>query len=111
MLKHDQIMKAKFIRFTGGEVVDVDTEEETGQLVFVEGSVAGEYVNLLRASAVMYQTLAYEREQLNALIEAASALPGAEAIIPKFEEMLAPIELTLTLAIEGVEAYIQEPKQ
>lgn len=110
MLEHDEIMKAKLVRFPDGQVVNVDTEANTGQLVFAEGSVDPNFYNLLRASPILYQTLSYERDQLNALIEASKAI-GADAIIPKLEEMLAPIEFSLNIAVQGVEAYIQEPKQ
>ncbi len=110
MSDHETIMKAKFVRFPEGEVVNVDTESKTGQVVFVEGSVDGCFYNLLRSSAILYQTMAYEKEQLEALIDAAKAI-GADAIVPKLEEMLAPVEFALTIAVHGVEAYIQEPKQ
>ncbi len=110
MLNHDQMMKLKLVRFPDGEVVNLDTENNTGQVVFAEGSVDPDFYNLLRGSAILYQTLSYEKEQLDALIEAAKAV-NADAIVPKLEEMLAPVEFALTIAVQGVEAYIKEPKQ
>jgi len=110
MLEHDQIMNAKLIAFPDGEVVNIDTDSQQGEVVFVKGSVNEEFYNLLRGSAVMYQTLSFQSEQLEALIEAAKAV-GADAIVPKLEEMLAPIHFALMIAINGVEAYIQQPKQ
>lgn len=110
MLNHDQIMKAKLVRFPEDQIVNVDTEANQGELIFVKESVNPEFYNLLRSSAILYQTLSYEKEQLEALIEAANAV-GAEAIVPKLEEMLAPVDFALMLAVDGVEAYIKEPKQ
>lgn len=112
MLTHDEIMKAKLVRFVDGEVVNVDTETNTGQMVFAEGSVDPEFYNLLRSSAVLYQTLSYEREQLKALIDVMQSLgEDGQAIIEKFEEMLGPIEFALSIAVTGIEDYIKEPKQ
>lgn len=110
MLDHDRIMKAKLIRFEDGAVIDVDTETNTGQIVFVEGSVAEEYMNLFRSSAVLYQTLSFEREQLQILIQEAKET-GAAAIIPIFEQMISPIEFALKIAVDGVEDYIKESRQ
>lgn len=110
MLTHDDIMKLKLVKFPDGEIVSVDTDNKTGELVFANGTVHEEYYNLLRASAVLYQTLHFQGVALQQLVEAAEAI-GADGIVPTLNQMKGPIEFALLLAEQGVENYIQEPKQ
>ena len=110
MLTHEQIMKLRLVRFPAGEVVSLATEDKTGELVFAEASVHPQYYNLLRASAVLYKTLHYQGVAMAQLVKAAKAI-GADGIIPSFDEMRGRIEFALTLAEQGVEAYVQQTRQ
>jgi len=104
MLNHEEILKLRLIKSAEGHVINVDTETNKGFVVFTEGSVDPDCELLLQASAIIYKNLSLEKDQLKQLIEI-SKIMGAEGAIPKFEEMLRPIELALDIALNGLDSW------
>ena len=103
-MNHQDLAKYWLIRDDEGNVLSVNTEEaEPVKIVFTEGSVAPEWFNVLRASAVMYQQLTLQYKALQALIELGETAGVNEELLSHFTNMQNGILLAQLVAIEGVE--------
>jgi hypothetical protein len=110
MLKHEQIMKAMLLRLEGGEVIDFDQAREQAVVVLTHQSVNTEYYNLLRASAVMYQTIQQQSDAIEAIINLAE-LVGADGIVAPLLQMQTGLYLAKRIALEGVEGVAKDLPQ
>ena len=103
-MNHQDLAKYWLIRDDEGNVLSVNTEEaEAAKIVFTEGSVAPEWFNVLRASAVMYQQLTLQYKALQALIELGETAGVNEELLSHFTNMQNGILIAQLVAIEGVE--------
>lgn len=106
MLKHEQIMNAMLLQLEGGVVIEYEQSVEQARVVFTQHSVNPDYFNLLRASAVLYQTNQKQIEAVQAMIDLAQQV-GATGIITPLEEMMLGLTLAKKIAIEGVEGIAE----
>lgn len=104
MIKHEDILKLRFVRFPDGQIVSIDKVNKTGELVFEKESVHPEMYDLLRAAPLLYQILNNQQKGIEGLIEAAEAV-GAHGIVPTLRELKKPIEIALAMAQFGLEIY------
>ena len=103
-MNHQDLAKYWLIRDDEGNVLSVNTEEaEPAKIVFTEGSVAPEWFNVLRASAVMYQQLSHQFQALQSLIDLGEIVGVNEELLSHFNNMQNGILLAQRVAIEGVE--------
>jgi len=107
MLNHEQIMNAMLLQLEGGVVIEYEQSVEQARVVFTQHSVNPDYFNLLRASAVLYQTNQKQIEAVQAMIDLARQV-GATGIIPPLEEMLTGLRLAKRIALEGVEGMAND---
>ena len=104
MLTHNDIMNCWLVRDENGNVLQINTEQFAApKLVLTEQSVAPEWFNVLRASAVMYQQLTLQYKALQALIELGETAGVNEELLSHFTNMQNGILLAQLVAIEGVE--------
>lgn len=106
MLKHEQIMNAMLLQLEGGVVIEYEQSVEQARVVFTQHSIDGDYFNLLRASAVLYQTNQKQIEAVRAMIDLAQQV-GATGIIAPLEEMMLGLTLAKKIALEGVEGIAE----
>lgn len=106
MLNHEQIMNAMLLQLEGGVVIEYEQSVEQARVVFTQHSVNPDYFNLLRASAVLYQTNQKQIEAVQAMIDLARQV-GATGIIPPLEEMMLGLTLAKRIALEGVEGMAE----
>ncbi len=104
-MKHEDFSKYWLLRDDEGNVLQVNTEEsEAPKIVFVEGSVAPEWYNALRAAGAMYNQLTAQYNALQDLIDVSEIVTGPNnPIIRTFVELQNAILLTQQVAREGVE--------
>lgn len=107
MLKHEQIMNAMLLQLEGGVVIEYEKSVEQARVVFTQHSVNPDYFNLLRASAVLYQTNQKQIEAVKAMIDLAQQV-GATGIIAPLQEMMLGLTLTKRIALEGVEGIAED---
>lgn len=105
-MKHEDFSKYWLLRDDEGKVLSVNTEEvELPKIVFVEGSVAPEWYNPLRAVGAMYNQLTAQYNALQYLIDVSETVTGPNnPIIRTFVELQNAILLTQQVAREGVES-------
>lgn len=101
-LTHAEIMSLQLLRFNGGEIVATADDLKTFTIVFVKDSVNEGFYNLLRASALMYQTLQRNIEAIEAL-EHLADVAGAHQLSPTLLNLASGIRLAQTVATEGIE--------
>lgn len=106
MLKHEQIMNAMLLQLEGGVVIEYEQSVEQARVVFTQHSVNADYFNLLRASAVLYQTNQKQIEAVEAMVALAEQV-GATGIIAPLCEMLTGLRLAKEIALEGVEGIAE----
>ena len=103
-MNHQDLAKYWLIRDDEGNVLAINTQNfESPKLVLTEQSVAPEWFNVLRASAVMYQQLTLQYKALQALIELGETAGVNEELLSHFTKMQNGILLAQLVAIEGVE--------
>ncbi len=103
-MEHAQIESYWLVKDETGNVLAINTQDfEAPKLVLTEGSVAPEWFNVLRASAVMYQQLTLQYKGLEALIELGETAGVNEELLSHFTNMQNGILLAQLVAIEGVE--------
>ena len=73
MIDHDEIMKLKISQFKNGDVTASSDNFATFKLVWPAKAVRPDYVNLLRASAKMYQQLQLNVQAFEAVERLAEA--------------------------------------
>lgn len=110
MLTHDQIMKLAFTKFPDGSIVNVDIENEKGEVVFEGQHLNPEFQNLFMSAPAMYQVLSYQSEGLAALIEMAK-LAGAKDILPNLTDMKLAVDNALTLVQIGAEDFVKKSEK
>jgi hypothetical protein len=110
MLTHEQLMKACLFVSEEGHVFEVDTQTEELTLVFTTTSVNPEYLNLFRASAVMYQTIHHQLEAVEFML-AASIQNHIDALVMPFEAMKKSLTLTKAAVLEGIENVVKTLKE
>jgi len=106
MLKHEQIMNAMLLQLEGGIVIEYEQSVEQARVVFTQHSVQPDYFNLLRASAVLYQTNQKQIEAVESMVALAEQV-GATGIIAPLCEMLTGLRLAKQIALEGVEGIAE----
>lgn len=106
MLKHEQIMNAMLLQLEGGVVIEYEQSVEQARVVFTQHSINGDYFNLLRASAVLYQTNQKQIEAVEAMVALAEQV-GATGIIAPLCEMLTGLRLAKQIALDGVESMAE----
>ena len=103
-MEHAQIESYWLVKDETGNVLAINTQDfEAPKIVFTEGSVAPEWFNVLRASAVMYQQLTLQYKTLQALIDLGEIVGVNEELLSHFTNMQNGILLAQLVAIEGVE--------
>lgn len=103
-MEHAQIESYWLVKDETGNVLAINTQDfEAPKLVLTEGSVAPEWFNVLRASAVMYQQLTLQYKALQAFIELGETAGVNEELLSHFTNMQNGILLAQLVAIEGVE--------
>lgn len=104
-MQHDEIERYWLVKDEAGNVLAINTQDfEAPKLVLTEQSVAPEWFNVLRASAVMYQQLTLQYKALQDLIDLSETATGPNnPIIRNFIELQNAILLTQQVAREGVE--------
>lgn len=103
-MEHTQIENYWLVKDETGNVLAINTQDfEAPKLVFTEQSVAPEWFNVLRASAVMYQQLSHQFQALQSLIDLGEIVGVNEELLSHFNNMQNGILLAQRVAIEGVE--------
>ena len=103
-MEHAQIESYWLVKDETGNVLAINTQDfEAPKLVLTEQSVAPEWFNVLRASAVMYQQLTLQYKALQALIELGETAGVNEELLSYFTNMQNGILLAQLVAIKGVE--------
>ena len=103
-MEHAQIESYWLVKDETGSVLAINTRDfESPKLVFTEQSVAPEWFNVLRASAVMYQQLSHQFQALQSLIDLGELVGVNEQLLSHFNNMQNGILLAQRVAIEGVE--------
>lgn len=104
MLTHEQLMKAKLYITPEGDVFNIDENGEELQLVFTNKSIHPEFVNLLRSSAIMYQTTENLLTAFDALLEnLRKDFPEENLAIQGFVAMRNTLQLTKNCVLFGIE--------
>lgn len=101
-LTHNDIMSLQMLKFEGGEVVATADDLRTFTLVFANGSVHPDFYNLLRSSALLYQTIQRNIEAVEAL-EHLAEVAGANQLLPTLLNLMSGMKLAQTVAVEGIE--------
>ncbi len=104
-MQHNEIERYWLVKDEDGNVLAINTQDfEAPKLVLTEQSVAPEWFNVLRASAVMYNQLSAQYNALQDLIDVSETVTGPNnPIIRTFIELQNAILLTQQVAREGVE--------
>ena len=103
-MQHNEIERYWLVKDETGNVLAINTQDfEAPKLVLTKQSVAPEWFNVLRASAVMYQQLTLQYKALQALIELGETAGVNEELLSHFTNMQNGILLAQLVAIEGVE--------
>lgn len=109
-MNHFDIERNCLIKGKDGNVLAMDIEKaELPKIVFTKESVAPEWYNILRASAIMYHELSNICEWLQELIDISEAANGADdTTIKNYIQLQNSILLTQQVAREGAENVVAE---
>lgn len=108
-MNHFDIERNWLIKGKDGDVLAMDIEKGDAKIVFMKESVAPEWYNILRASALMYHELSNICEGLQELIDISEAANGADdTTIKNYIQLQNSILLTQQVAREGVENVVAE---
>jgi hypothetical protein len=103
-VNHEEISSYWLVKDENNNVIALNTKEfEEPKLVFTPDSVAPDWFNLLRASAVLYQQLTLQYNAIQALIELSESSGVGEMLLSNFQSMQTGILLAQQVAIKGVE--------
>lgn len=103
-MEHSQIESYWLVKDETGNVLAINTQDfEAPKLVLTEQSVAPEWFNVLRASAVMYQQLTLQYKALQALIDLGEIVGVNDELLKQFNQMQNGVLLAQQVAREGTE--------
>lgn len=103
MLTNKQILGIRFAKAEDGTLIDFANCNKVAE-------IEEPYKSLLESSALLYQTLHFQKVAVQQLIEQCKLLNAVD-IIPTFEELISNINLTMTIAETGPEQFNKETRQ